>query len=569
MKTESSLFAKAGEGSSQRFFRFHLLLIDSLRNYSWPKFESDIFAGIIVGIIAMPLSMAFGMAAGLTPATGLFTAIIASFVAAIFGGSKFQVSGPSATFAVIAYSVVDQYGGDKIFLCTLLAGVFLLIMAFSGVGRVIKYIPYPVTMAFISGIAVVLFSSQVRDFLGLPIEKLPADTMAQISIYSRCLHEFNLYSLGTGCLTLGVLLFWPKKFAPKIPVSLIGLAIPTLIIYLFNLPVPRIIDRFSEGIPQCFPSFALPEISLEWIKVLSLPALTIAIIISIESLLSALVVDSLSDEKHDSDQELFGQGLGNVIASLFGCIPSTGAIARTATNFRNGAKSPVSSIIHAITLLLIVFIAAPFANLIPLASLSAILIVVAINMGEWNEFLRFKKTPPSDFIVFLTVFVLTIVAGITVAMEVGLVLASLLFIKRVSDTSGIAGLEQLEPTSHHEGTSLSQFELPPGAQAFRIQGVFFFGTADKLETALRRSQQDTRVMILILDQVLDLDASGLNALESLYERLKRTNSHLIICNVHKKALRVLLRSGFVELIGRENLCPSLEKASERAKLFCN
>ncbi|OHE74304.1 MAG: hypothetical protein A2007_04400 [Verrucomicrobia bacterium GWC2_42_7] len=547
---------------------FEPALVGSLKQYSVEKLGADITAGVIVGIIALPLAMALGIASGVTPEAGLFTAIVAGFVISLLGGSRFQVSGPTGAFVVVIYSIVQNYGIGLLPLCTIMAGIILLLMGFCGLGKVIKFIPHPVTMGFTTGIAVVLLLGQIKDFLGLPIQNLPADSFGRIKVYLFNLKLLDPQSLGIGLLTLGILFFWPKKYLPKIPITLIALVIPTVLVYIFKLPVETIIDRFPSGIPQSLPKITVPVFSIKAFCDLISPAFTIALLGAMESLLSAVVADSLTDDRHNSNQELMGQGIGNIFSGFFGGIPATGAIARTAANIRSGAHSPVSGIVHAIVLLLIVLVASPLANLIPLTALSAVLIMVAVNMGEWHEFQRFKRVPISDFAVFITVFALTILAGITVAVEIGLVLAALLFSKRVADISNLSGLYEVSSILSNRENSLANVNLPEGVQAFRIQGAFFFGTADKLETALRRAQQDTRVTILMLDQVIDIDSTGLNALESFYERLVKTNSHLILCNVPSRPLRVLIRSGFICTIGKDHFAQSLDDAIIKAQALC-
>jgi SulP family sulfate permease len=540
--------------------RFRPVLIDSLRGYTRRRFADDVLAGAVVGVVALPLAMAFAIASGVPPGAGIFTAIIAGFIISAFGGSRVQIGGPTGAFVVIIYDIVLRHGIEKLMLCTLMAGVILLIMGLARFGRIIKFIPYPVTMGFTSGIAVIIVTGQIKDFLGLPIDSLPADFIGKIGVYLHNFDGIHIASLLVGLASVLLLFLWPKKLTRVIPASILVLVFAALANQWFGLGLDTIGSRFG-GIPRSIPGLQFPEISLTLLRELIGPATTIALLGAIESLLSAVVADGLTDDRHDSDQELIAQGLANMVCPLFGGIPATGAIARTATNVRCGATSPVSGIVHAAVLLIFVLAAAPLASLIPMVGLAAILLVVAGRMGEWHLFRRIHHLPSSDALVFLTTFGLTIVFDLTIAVEVGIVLSALLFIRRVSEVSFAtavqtvlaqdAPLTRREPQIH---------EVPPEVEVYHIKGAFFFGTAEKLETTLRRARQETHTLILALDEAIDIDATGLNALEGLHDRLRRAGRRLIICGIRPHVNRTLLKAKFIERLGPDNVKETLAGA---------
>jgi len=546
---------------------FRPRLLDTLKGYSRAQFFADLVAGLTVGIVALPLAMAFGIASGVKPEAGIFTAVIAGFLISALGGSRVQIGGPTGAFVVIVYGIIARYGLDNLLICTIMAGFILLIMGFARMGTMIKFIPYPVTMGFTCGIAVLIFSTQIRDFLGLNVEKVPADFVEKVIALGA---HLNSIQWPTALLALGsvvVIMAWPKRLAKRVPGSIVALVVGTSLVMVFGLDsklgLATIGSRFN-GIPQGMPGLHFPALSWEHIRQLVQPATTIALLAAIESLLSAVVADGMIDDRHDSNQELMAQGIANICCPLFGGIPATGAIARTATNVKNGGRSPVAGIIHAVTLLVIILVAAPLAKYIPLATLSAVLVVVAYNMGEWHQFTRLTKWPKSDSAVFLTAFGLTVLVDLTVAVEVGMVLAAVLFIKRISETTQITSVDEATETegSHH---SLTGKEIPDGVMVFRVFGAFFFGAADKLETALKRAGQPPDVLIVRMRKVLAIDATGLNALEDLHEKLRAKGKHLLLSGPHTQPLMVMERAGFIDRIGRENVCPHIDAALARAR----
>ena len=542
---------------------FRPILVDALKDYSTKKLLADFTAGVTVAMVAIPLAMAFAIASGMTPQAGLVTAIVAGFLISALGGSRYQIGGPTGAFVPILAAIVLVHGAGNLLVCTFMAGVMLFLMGASGLGKVIKYIPYPVTMGFTSGIAVIIFTGQIKDFLGLPI-KLPAQCFAQMELYAKSLGGVDGPTLAVGAAVVAMVLFWPTNWQRRVPGSIVALIVATLAVKWLGLKVITIATAFPGGIPQGFPAFHWLDLDWQNIQDLMGPAMTVAMLGAIESLLSAVVADGLTNDRHDSNQELMAQGIANMVSPLFGGIPATGAIARTGTNIRCGAVSPVAGIVHSATLLVILLVAAPLANGIPLCALAGILLVVAFKMGEWHEFARLRRIPHSDALVFVTVFLLTVVMNLTWAVGVGMVLASLLFIKRVSETSEVTALGDGHPASGERPVWADE-AWPEGVYVFRVQGAFFFGTADMLETSLRRAGAKLRVMILVCDDVFSMDATGLNALESLNERLRGHGRHLILCKVPRQPLAVLKKSGFLDELGAENLTETLDEALERAR----
>jgi sulfate permease, SulP family len=542
---------------------FRPKLFETLRGYSRQNFLTDLTAGVTVGIVALPLAMAFAIASGVEPKAGLYTAIVAGFIISALGGSRVQIGGPTGAFVAIVFGVIAQYGLNNLIICTAMAGVMLLIMGFTQMGAMIKYIPYPVTTGFTSGIAVLIFSTQVKDFFGLRVEKVPADFVDKLRVFGTHFDTLQWPTALLAVISLALIVSWPKRWGRRVPGSIVAMVAGTLAVMLFKVPVDTIGSRFG-GIPQTLPSMQIPNLSWASIQHLIQPAFTIALLAAIESLLSAVVADGMIDDRHNSNQELIAQGFANIASALFGGIPATGAIARTATNVKTGGRSPVAGIIHAVTLLLIIVIAAPLAKYIPLATLSAVLVFVAYNMGEWHQFTRLAKWPKSDSAVFLTAFGLTVLVDLTAAVEVGMVLAAILFIKRISETTQITAVDE---TTETEGSqhSLVGKEIPDGVLIFRVFGAFFFGAADKLETALKRADQPPKVLILRMRKVLAMDATGLNALEDLFEKLHRRGQHLLLSAPHTQPLMTMDRAGFLDRIGRENVCPNINAALGRAR----
>ncbi len=546
---------------------FRPKLVETLRGYTVQNFLADLTSGVTVGIVALPLAMAFGIASGVDPKAGLYTAIVAGFLISALGGSRVQIGGPTGAFVAIVFGVIAQYGLNNLIICTIMAGFMLLIMGFAQMGTMIKYIPYPVTTGFTSGIAVLIFSTQVKDFFGLKVDKVPADFVEKVRVLGGNFHTLHWPTMLLALGSLLLILIWPKKLAKRVPGSIVAMLAGTLAVVLFQVPVETIGSRFG-GIPQSLPSLRIPEISWTSIQHLIQPAFTIALLAAIESLLSAVVADGMIDDRHNSNQELIAQGIANIASGLFGGIPATGAIARTATNVKSGGRSPIAGVIHAITLLLIILVAAPLAKYIPLATLSAVLVFVAYNMGEWHQFTRLSKWPKSDAAVFLVAFGLTVLIDLTVAVEVGMVLAAVLFIKRISETTQITAVDESTETegSHH---SLRGKTIPDGVLVFRVFGAFFFGAADKLETALKRSKQQPKVLILRMRKVLAMDATGLNALEDLAEKLRSRGQHLVLSAPHTQPLFTMDKAGFLDRLGRENVCAHIDAALDRAREILN
>jgi SulP family sulfate permease len=552
---------------------FRPKLVEALKSYTKRDFLRDLVAGITVGVVALPLAMAFAIASGVKPEAGIFTAVIAGFLISALGGSRVAIGGPTGAFVVIVYGIVQQYGLANLLICTVMAGVILVLMGFARLGTMIKFIPYPVTVGFTSGIAVLIFSTQIKDFLGLQLDRdMPAGFVEKLVVLATQWNLTSVPTLALSILSVLLILAWPKRLARWIPGSIIALLFGTVLVWLlksgilhlpFEVNLATIGSKFG-GIPQSLPGFHVPELNGQNLQHLIRPATTIALLAAIESLLCCVVADGMIEDRHDSNQELVAQGVANIVTPFFGGIPATGAIARTATNVKNGGRSPVAGIVHAATLLILILMAAPLARHIPLATLSAVLVVVAFNMGEWHQFARLPRWPKSDAVVFLTAFALTVLVDLTVAVEIGMVLAAVLFIKRISETTQITAVDQTTETEgpHH---SLVGREVPDGVLVFRVFGAFFFGAVDKLETALQRARQEPEILILRMRKVLAMDATGLNALEDLHDKLRKRGKHLILSGPHTQPLFVMDKAGFLDRVGRENVCAHLEASLERAR----
>jgi SulP family sulfate permease len=542
---------------------FRPKLLDTLKRYSSHDFRADLIAGITVGIVALPLAMAFAIASGLPPQAGIFTAVIAGFIISALGGTKVSIGGPTGAFIVILYGIHAKYGAENLAICTIMAGGLLLAMGLARLGTMIKYIPYPVTMGFTSGIAVLIFSTQIKDFFGLQVDKVPSEFVGKIKVLGEHLGTFQWPTLALAVVSFAIIKLWPGTWQRRVPGSIVALVLGTTAVAMFNLPVETVGSKFG-GIPQGLPTSHLPSLSWENIQHLFQPAITIALLAAIESLLCAVVADGMVDDRHDSNQELMAQGIANILSPLFGGIAATGAIARTVTNVKSGARSPVAGVIHALTLLVIILAAAPLAKFVPLATLSAVLVNVALHMGEWHNFGRLPKWPICDTLVFLSAFILTVVVDLTVAVEIGMVLAAMLFIKRSSETTQIIAVDETTETegSHH---SLVGKVVPEGVMVYRMMGAFFFGAADKLESALKRLKAEPEVLILRMRKVMAMDATGLNALEDLHERLQSKGKHLVLSAPHTHPLMVMEKAGFIDRLGPENVCPHVDAALDRAR----
>lgn len=542
---------------------FEPKLLTCLREgYSLPKFFADLNAGVIVGIVALPLAMAFAIASGVSPEAGLVTAVVGGLLISLLGGSRVQIGGPTGAFIVIVYGIVETQGVQGLLASCFLAGALLTLMGVCKLGALIKFIPFPVTMGFTNGIAALILLSQAKDFLGLRTAALPSEFFEKVGALYAALGTASPASvaMALGCLVL--VRFWPRRWARVAPGSLVAIVLAGLAASQFDLGIETIGQRFGE-LPRSLP--APSWLSFEGLVLADLirPAFTIAILAAVESLLSAVVADAMIEDRHDSNQELVAQGVANMVSPLFGGIPVTGAIARTATNIRGGGATPIAGVVHALVVLLALLVAAPLAKHIPMAALSAVLVNVALNMGEWKEFAMLRKYPRSDALVLLSTFGLTVVADLTVAVEVGIALASLLFIKRVAETSSV---DLVDHDTETEGArhSIHGRELPPGVLLYRVFGPMFFGAADKLERVLIGSAQMPRVVILRLRKVNSMDSTALNALSSLHRKLRARGAFLVLSSPREQPLSVMERAGFVDEIGRENVCPDIEAALDRA-----
>jgi sulfate permease, SulP family len=545
---------------------FHPKILTTLRNYNSKTFLSDLIAGIIVGVVALPLAIAFGIASGVAPEKGIITAIIGGFLISLLGGSKVQIGGPTGAFIVIVYGIVQQFGVEGLLVATLMAGFMLVAMGVLQLGTIIKFMPYPIVVGFTSGIAVVIFSSQIKDFFGLTvIEAVPADFIEKWNFYFHHFDAINYYSLVIGVITILLISLWPS-INKRIPGTLIALLLTTLAATFFQLPVETIGSRFGE-IKATIPMPSLPSVSFDTFKMLLAPAFTIAMLGAIESLLSAMVADGATGGRHRSNTELIGQGFANIITPLFGGIPATGAIARTMTNIRNGGKTPVAGIIHAITLLLILLFFGKLARLIPMSTLAGILIMVSYNMSEWRSFKGLFRNSRSDIAVLLVTFFLTVVIDLTVAIQFGLLLAVLLFLKRIIETTGVEVLKmEVEDDTDEFAEEGQQLSIPIGVEVFEINGPFFFGVANKFEEAEKNLTKMPLVRIIRLRRVPFIDATGLSNLRNFIRRSKNKNIHIILSGANLQVRNALQKNGFFELLGEENICSdiqcSLKKADE-------
>ncbi|MBQ2913318.1 MAG: sulfate permease [Bacteroidales bacterium] len=545
-------------------------------NYNKQTFTADLIAGVIVGIIALPLAIAFGIASGVSPQQGLITAVVAGFLVSFFGGSHFLIGGPTGAFIVIVYGIVAQYGISGLIIATVLAGIILVLMGIFKLGSIIKFIPYPIVVGFTSGIAVVIFSTQVKDFLGLTIENLPSEFIPQWSAYFSHIATFQLHEflLSLGCLL--VIIFWPKV-TNKVPGSLIaiilGTAASVLLLKFAGIEFATIGSKFPElanGIEV--PKPQAPHITWDTVQNMFQPAFTIALLCAIESLLAAMVADGVTGKRHNSNTELIGQGIANIITPFFGGIPATGALARTMANINNGGKSPVAGLVHAVVLLLIFLFLMPYAVYIPLGCLAAILVMVAYNMSEWRTFKYLLKGNKTDVSVLLITFFLTVIIDLTVAIEVGLVLAIILFVKRISETSSIKVLEgdTVAGTENDEKAMLADTEhldVDPGVEIYEIDGPFFFGLASKLDEIDRDlRKQGIKVRIIRMRKVPFMDSTGLNNLRSLWKRSQKDNVQIILSGVNDNVLTYLNKVGFTQELGKEyifpHIIPAVAKANE-------
>ncbi|MFA7228909.1 MAG: sulfate permease [Melioribacteraceae bacterium] len=542
-------------------------LFTTLKNYTKEQFISDATAGVIVGIVALPLAIAFGIASGVTPEKGIITAIIAGFIISVFGGSRVQIGGPTGAFIIIVYGIVQNYGTTGLAIATIMAGIILVIMGLVKFGSLIKFIPYPVVVGFTSGIALLIFSTQIKDFFGLQMQKVPSEFHEKWIAYFGAFNSTNYYVLGIAMLALGIMIFWPK-ITHRIPGSLIAIIVTTVIVLIFKLPVDTIGSKFGE-IPSNIPMPSSFVINLTVIKNLIGPATVIALLAAIESLLSAVVADGMIGGKHRSNMELIAQGLANIIAPIFGGIPATGAIARTATNIKNGGRTPVAGIIHAITLLLIMLFFGSYAKLIPMATLAAILMIVAYNMSEWHSFKSLLKSPKSDVAVLLTTFFLTVLFDLTIAIEIGMVLAVLLFMKRMAEVSNVSVItRELEDEEEMpDPNAIDKKQIPVGVEVFEINGPFFFGAAKKFKDEMLEIEEPPKVRIIRMRNVPAVDATGLQTLKDFYNDAKKQKTHMILSGVHTQPLYAMTQAGLFDLYGEENIFGNIDDALDHARIL--
>lgn len=526
----------------------------SMKHYTREQFIKDVISGIIVAIIALPLSIALALASGVTPEQGLYTAIAAGFVISFLGGSKVQIAGPTAAFASIVAGIVLKNGLDGLAAATIMAGIILVIMGFLRLGSLIRFIPYTITTGFTTGIAVTIFIGQIKDFLGLTFLKAPVETMEKLEQVIRCIGTFNPMALATGMIALAVLIIWPRYFK-KVPPSLIAVILTAVLVKALDLPVHTIGDLYT--ISPSLPAFHIPELSFAAVQKAMPDAVTIAVLAAIESLLSCVVADGMVGSRHNSNMELIAQGVGNTCSALFGGIPATGAIARTAANIKNGGRTPVAGMVHAVLLLLILVFLMPYAALIPMPAIAAILFLVAYNMSEWREFVSIVKTSPkSDWSVLLVTFILTVVFDLVTAIGVGLVFASLLFVKRMADVADVNGWK------YNDADRMDLKPVPGHVAVFEINGPMFFGAADKISKVVL--EEGKRVLILRMRSVPAMDATALKSLKKLYHSLKRKNVILVLSHVNEQPMTMMERAGFVDAVGRENIAGCIDEALLRA-----
>ncbi|MCQ2251013.1 MAG: SulP family inorganic anion transporter [Bacteroidales bacterium] len=524
-------------------------------------FQADLLSGIIVGIVALPLAIAFAVASGVNPAQGLITAIVAGFIISFLGGSRVQIGGPTGAFIVVVYGIVEQYQLSGLMIATIMAGVLLVLFGLLKLGSVIKYIPHPLVVGFTSGIALTIFSTQVKDAFGLETGKLPGDFIGKWSMMIDAFGTINPWAVGITVVTILISVYF-VKVTPKIPGSFVAIVVVTLVTYIFDIPVATIGKTVSGETAMEIPttiSFSFPEIDFSQVKDLIGPAITIAVLGAIESLLSAVVADGMIGANHKSNTELIAQGIANIAAPIFGGIPATGAIARTATNVKNGGRTPIAGMIHAVVLLLIMFFAAKLAESIPLACLAGVLIVVSYNMSEWRSFLSITKGSKYDTVILLVTFFLTVLVDLTAAIEVGMVLAAFIFMKRMSDQSEVIDVKKESDTVENYAY------LPKGIEIYEISGPFFFGAAKKYRETLRQFGNEAKVLVIRMRHVPFMDATGARNFEAMLSDMEDLNVKVVLSGVNESVYSELNKTGIVEKLGNKNVCSNFDLAQQRAK----
>jgi SulP family sulfate permease len=533
-----------------------------LRHYSWKQFAADLLAGVTVGLVALPLAMAFAIASGVPPQLGLYCAVIAGFLISALGGSSTQIGGPTGAFVVVVFGIVTRYGVEGLYLCTLMAGVFLVILGATGLGTAVKFIPRPVVVGFTNGIAVIIASTQIKDFFGLKVEHVPGEFWARLETLAGNFGTISYTETLLGIWALIVIIFCVRRL-PKVPGYIAALFVGTALVWVLKLPVETIGTRFG-GIPSGLPTLVIPAFHFNHLRPLIGPAITVAMLGAIESLMSAVVSDRMSGDKHNPNVELVAQGIANIVSPLFGGLPATGAIARTATNIRSGAKTPVAGMVHALTLLAILLFAAPMAKFIPLTVLSAILFVVAYNMGEWREIPELLKLPKLEVGTWLLTFLLTVFADLTVAVEAGMIMGALVFISKVTSTTKISRVttDYVEDGRQHV---LQDKEIPSYVVIFRIHGPFLFGAADKMESIIQKLPELPPVIILRLRNMTAIDATGLQVLENFADAVHAAHKELLLCGALEQPAQLMQQAEFEEHVGKNNICGSIAEALERAR----
>ena len=551
-------------------FEFEPKLFTTLKNYTRENFMTDLMAGIIVGIVALPLAIAFGIASGVTPEKGIITAIVAGFIISFLGGSKVQIGGPTGAFIVIIYGIIQEYGIEGLMVATMMAGIILVLLGIFKLGTIIKFIPYPIIIGFTSGIAVTIFTTQIADIFGLNFngEKVPGDFIGKWILYFHHFDTVNWWNVVVSVASIFIIAITPK-FSKKIPGSLVAIVLVTVAVYLTKMYggiqcIDTIGDRFS--IKAQLPEAAVPSLDWEAIKNLFPVAITIAVLGAIESLLSAAVADGVIGDRHDSNTELIAQGIANFVSPIFGGIPATGAIARTMTNINNGGKSPVAGIVHAVVLLLILLFLMPLAQYIPMACLAGVLVIVSYNMSGWRVFKGLLKNPKSDVTVLLITFFLTVIFDLTVAIEVGLVIACVLFMKRVMETTQISVItDEIDPNKESDlEVHEEHLIVPEGVEVYEINGPYFFGIATKFEEIMARLGDRPKIRIIRMRKVPFIDSTGIHNLTTLCKMSQKENIHIILSGVNDQVHAVLEKSGFYELLGKENICSNINEALEVA-----
>jgi len=533
-----------------------------LRTYDGHKFLLDFIAGVTVGLVALPLAMAFSIASGLTPQAGIYCAIVTGFLISALGGSKTQIGGPTGAFVVVVAGIIAVHGVDGLFMCTVMAGVLLVIMGLTGLGTAVKFIPRPVVIGFTNGIAVLIASTQIKDFFGLHLDKVPGVFWLRMEALAGSFHTLSFEATALAIFTLLTLIIC-RSVSARIPGPIVALILATAAVYFFKLPVETIGTRFG-GIPSGLPHLQIPKFRTDLIHGLLGPAFTVAMLGAIESLMSAVVADRMSNDRHNPNVELMAQGVANVFSPMFGGLPATGAIARTATNIRSGAQSPIAGIIHALTLLCILLFAAPLVSYVPMAALAGILMVVAYNMGEWREIPQLLKLTKTDISIWLVTFALTVFADLTVAVEAGMILAALLFISRVASTTTVSQVtdDYVEDGRVH---ILQDKDIPYYATIFRIHGPFLFGATDKIHAVTENLHRLPPVVILRLRNMTALDATGLFAIEEVAKELQSSKRTLILCGAREQPAQLIQQAEFAQVIGKENICNNVQHALRRAE----